>query len=351
MRRSDGVRGDETRGKEIAKTLRMLAAMMRGEALDKDAAAKYSEMNPEPALRNLKLLGEHIPGVKLDSSGRRHVYRFEVADLLGADYPEGKVTTAAAIAMSLGAAFGKVLTGSEYHTEFLKLRRSFVERLASCWKQQFADMSRKFVVFGGREELLEDKGEILDEVLDAILKERHLRIEYENFRGDARVRTIEPYSLVVYDGHLYVVARDTADGEQRVRTFRFARIRTADVLKQGFPYPAPNEYDPDVLRRDSMGIWLATDAPLTVRVRLSQDWAVYARHHRWHESQRVVREHEDGSLELELRVRLCPELEKWVLGFGEGAEVLEPEELRQTIAERLRAAAARYTAEDAVQSA
>lgn len=95
-----------------------------------------------------------------------------------------------------------------------------------------------------------------------------------------------------------MVARDTADVDRRVRTFRFARIRSADSQAEEFAYPSPNEYDPEVLRRDSMGIWLGA-----------------------------------------------------ALGFGEGAEVLEPEELREKIAERLRGAAKSYEAEAAVQEA
>ncbi|HLV66007.1 MAG TPA: WYL domain-containing protein, partial [Polyangiaceae bacterium] len=258
------------------------------------------------------------------------------------DVPDEKVGVAGAITMSLAAAFGRVFTGSAYGAEFVRLRNSVVQRLAEFRKQQFADMTRKFVVIGGREELLEDKEALLDQLLDALLRERLLRIRYENFDGVAKQRVVEPYSLAVYDSHLYLFARDVEDTVSGVRTFRFARLRSAQALSETFAYPSPNEYDPEVLLRDSVGIWLGQEEPCTVRVRLSSGWAVFARHHRWHDSQRLVRELEDGSVELELRVRTCPELEQWILKFGESAEVLAPSELRNRVASRLRQAAARY---------
>jgi len=334
--------GDGDQG-DVARTLRILAALMRGEELDKEAAAKVAGINATSVGRNLNNLLEHVPGVVRDESGKRHVYRFDPAELVGAEPSDERVTLTAAIAVSLGAAFGRVFTGSDYRSAFLKLRDGVISRLAQAWKQKFSDMSRKFVVVSGREELLEDKGVLLESVLDAVLRERRLWIRYENFEGTVKERTIEPLSVAIYDAHLYVLGVDVADRDSGVRPFRFARIQKADVrLNETFPYPAPNEYDPEVLLRDSIGIWLGAGDPCRVRLRLDASWAVYARHHRWHESQRIVRQLEDGSVELEVLVRASPELEQWVLRFGEGAEVLEPKNLREVIAKRLGAAAARY---------
>ena len=71
-------------------------------------------------------------------------------------------------------------------------------------------------------------------------------------------------------------------------------------------------------------------------------WAFYAQHHRWHDSQRISK-NTDGSFDLTLHVRPCPELEQWVLRFGENVEVLEPVHLREKIAKRLLEAGKRYS--------
>lgn len=334
---------EQNRGSDIERTLRLLAAMMRGEELDKTAAAKVARMKEASVSRNLKLLANVVPGVEVDASGPRHVYRFDMSAIAAAEAPDGKATLMAAIVMSLAAAFGRVFSGSQYRGEFIKLRDATIQRLAQSWKQRFSDMTRKFVVISGNEELLEDKEGLLDDVIDAVLKERRLELRYENFEGVPKTRTIEPYSFAVYDGHLYVLGADAEEGPRRVRTFRFARIRKAKVLPQTFIYPATNEYDLEVLLRDSIGIWQGAEDPVRVLIRLSPTWAVFASHHRWHGSQRVVGKLDDGSVDLELRVRVCPELEQWVLRFGEGAEVLEPSALRTKIGARLAAAAARYS--------
>lgn len=333
---------EKTRGTDIAKTLRVLAALMRGETLDKEAAAHHAGMKADSVSRNLRLILEHVPGITVDTTGRRHLYSFSLKAPLTMPAAEERPTIAATIAMSLGAAFARVLSGSLYRAEFIRLRDDMVQRLAQARKQQFSAMSRKLVVIGGHEELLEEKGEILDDVLDAVIRGRRLSMRYENFDGELSERAVEPLSLAVYDGHLYLLAVDTSKRTVGVKTFRFARISETEVCEECFPYPALNAYDPEVLLRDSFGIWQGVGDAVTIRLRLQRKWAVFVRHHRWHETQRIVQEYEDGSVELELRVRLCPELEQWVLKFGEGAEVLGPPELRETIAKRLRLAANVY---------
>jgi predicted DNA-binding transcriptional regulator YafY len=73
-------------------------------------------------------------------------------------------------------------------------------------------------------------------------------------------------------------------------------------------------------------------------------WAFYAQHHRWHDSQRITK-NADGSFDLTLHVRPCPELEQWVLRFGENVEVLEPADLRTKIGKRLLDASNLYSQE------
>ena len=105
-----------------------------------------------------------------------------------------------------------------------------------------------------------------------------------------------------------------------------------DVLDETFKYPARSEFDPERVFSDSFGIFLGRPVERVV-VRLDPRWATYARTHRWHESQ-VVRVAGEG-IEVTLRVGVCPELEAWILGFGEQAEVLAPPFLRDRVRLRL----------------
>ena len=52
----------------------------------------------------------------------------------------------------------------------------------------------------------------------------------------------------------------------------------------------------------------------------------------------------DGRVELTVTVAGIVEIRPWILSWGDGVEVLEPEELRASVSAAVRRAAARYEA-------
>jgi proteasome accessory factor B len=215
----------------------------------------------------------------------------------------------------------------------------------------FKDIDRKFwFLRRGGEQALLDRAPLLDEVIEAVLHHRVISIEYVRFGGDVQALRIEPLSVVVHDHQLYVIGRTRGariqGAEERrpvLHPYRFSRLRSVDVLETTFKYPSRLEYDPEHVFRDSFGVFL--DRPVeNVVLRLKTRWSTYAATHRWHESQ-VVHARRDG-VEVRLRVGLCPELEAWILGFGEQAEVLAPKELRERVRLRLAAASDPYAKGD-----
>ncbi|MCA9617395.1 MAG: WYL domain-containing protein [Myxococcales bacterium] len=321
--------------------LRMLASLMTGAALDRNSAATKFGVNPEGAHTLLKRLESEIPGVEKRKRGRIDEFYF-----VGAATEEPLTTTrssvgfAQALAASFASAFARVFAGTRYARELVENRRSVIAELASTRQRHFGNIGRKVHVRCGQEELLEDRETQLDEVLDAILRQRVATMRYRRFGGDEQRITLRPLTLAVYDSHLYVVG---ATADSAAYPFRFARILEFEVLDQRFEYPGAGEYDPEAVFHDSFGIFVDPD-PCDVRLRLDSRWSVFARHHRWHASQRIERELDDGSLLLSFHVRPCKELEQWLLGLGEHVEVLEPESLRVRISERLASAVRRYDA-------
>lgn len=334
---------EENRGQSVRRVLKMLVAMMKGKRLDSQYCAETCGTTPEVALRDLKLLQSEVPGVFSEKVRAKHVFRFDL-ERSGIKSPikEERTTIARVISATLGAAFSKVFTGTTYQVELEAIRKEAVKRFATIRKQQLLSMNRKFVVLCSHETSLADRSGDLDDILDAILREKLLDFRYQTFEGKEDQRTIKPYSLVVHDAQLYVLGVElNSDTSEEPKTFRFARMRSIGVRNESFDYPEPNEYDPAVLFRNSVGIWLGGVEPCKVKVRLDPHWATYALHHRWHGSQ-VTRQLEDGSVEIELFVRPCPELEQWLLRFGENARVIEPATLRDRIHQRLLRAAGQY---------
>lgn len=78
-----------------------------------------------------------------------------------------------------------------------------------------------------------------------------------------------------------------------------------------------------------------------VRIRVSPAIAHLIREREWHPSQ-TIRERRDRSLILEMQVNTFRELTSWICSWGPDMEVLEPINLRERVAQTLKAAAAVY---------
>ena len=86
---------------------------------------------------------------------------------------------------------------------------------------------------------------------------------------------------------------------------------------------------------------MAWGKPMTVVVRFRADQAPYVREREWHPTQRF-RTLPDGRLEMTFRAGGAFEIVRWVLGWGDAAEVVRPVALRREIATLLKAAIAAY---------
>ncbi|MGI8998353.1 MAG: helix-turn-helix transcriptional regulator [Candidatus Limnocylindria bacterium] len=169
---------------------------------------------------------------------------------------------------------------------------------------------------------------------------RVVELTYDPGSGTEKRTRVHPYFLEP-DAALrsvYLIGFDEpADG---MRTYKVERIRSATLTTDR--YEIPETFDPDAWLANSWGIW-SSDSNPTERVRLRFDASVAHRVREavWHRSQELV-ELDDGGVELTVAVAGTVEIRPWVLSWGEGVEVLEPQELRETVAASVRDAAARY---------
>jgi proteasome accessory factor B len=157
----------------------------------------------------------------------------------------------------------------------------------------------------------------------------------------ARVRPylIEP-SLQTHA--LYLIGWDeTRDG---MRTFKIERIRDVALTPESFEAPGA---EIDGMFEKAWDI-IADQEPIDVVLRFSPAVASRVREAHWHPTETVA-EAPDGSLLWRATVAGPIEIRIWILGWGDDVEVLEPAELRDEVATRLRRAAERYagTAETA----
>lgn len=310
------------------KLLGVIADLLRGTRHSRRTVAASTGRSLPTADRWIEHIATTVPRVRRVREGRTSWLVYDV----GKDVPTKTATVGACIAASLGSLF----EGSQQERN-LKDARDYLLKLRG---ENFGDLDRKFFLTAkGGEYALPEKREDLDEIVGALLGNNLLQFNYRHNSGAEEHLRVEPLSLVISNHQFYLLAR-RPNGS--LYTYRFARMKDVDSQAETFVYPTKIEYDPKNVFASVFGIHISAPGPPDdVEVVLSGPWARYATMHRWHPSQQA-RQLDHERVVVSMRVHLCPEVETWVLAFGEHAEVTKPVRLRRAIAARLRNAANVY---------
>ena len=128
-----------------------------------------------------------------------------------------------------------------------------------------------------------------------------------------------------------------------MRIFKIDRVSDVDVQNLQFT-PDPN-FRLENYFAHTFGIYQgeSTDETQlqTIRIRFAKEAARYVEEKTWHASQKLTKG-KDGSLVLEVQLANTNEIKSWALSFGPRATILEPESLRQEIANDLKQILANY---------
>lgn len=323
----------------LKRTLGVAGELLQGRQHDRHSVAALGGVQPAAADRQLRALERFLPGVAHRKHGHRRVYSFDLDSLR----PPPDFSTV--IAACFGASLAPLFSGSGYEVPLLNALNYVLERARRRSEFKHLDRKFRFLHRGGDASLADRSGELQD-LIDAVLHHQFATIVYQRFEGPQEMIRVRPLSIAIYDHQLYVLARSEQGDDY---PYRLARITAVQLEDTKFEYPDRSSYDPDQMFRDSFGVFASDTYPVElVRIRIAERWRNYIATHRWHPSQKVVEEG-DGFV-LSIRVRVCPEVRAWILGFGDEAEVLEPTTLRDDIRSRLRGALARYEASAATES-
>lgn len=326
---------NDGRGVQLERCYRLAAMLARGRRLDRNIVVTELGIGAANADRHIKTIQKtmHVT----TATGRDGITSIQAARV-----DSGKALPTATV---VAACFGASLARLFHETPFEKRLRDVVAHVLESVRDvpRFAEHDRQFLFIpgGGERALRRNGAATLETIVDAILERVVLRVKYTRFKGESETIYMKPLSLALHEHQLYVLG--FVDGA--LRNVRFSRITAALKMKERFEYPPLDDYDPRLVFRNSLGIFIHDDERKGIRVRdvqilLTRRWSSYVETHRWHESQRHTVD--SRGVLLEFHVRTCPELERLILGFGPDAEVLAPEDLRERIALKARELAARY---------
>jgi predicted DNA-binding transcriptional regulator YafY len=164
-------------------------------------------------------------------------------------------------------------------------------------------------------------------ISEALLHERQISIRYRK-RGDKAPTEsrIHPLALIQRGPMLYLCCRffDYDD----TRTLAVNRVVSAQLLEDRAVYPAGFS----VNQLAEAGIWgFGSGEKIGLEVIFQPGYGDHLYETPLSKDQEVA-EIADGQLRVTATVANTPQLQWWLLGFGEGVEVVKPAELRKTMA-------------------
>lgn len=176
------------------------------------------------------------------------------------------------------------------------------------------------------------------EILSALRLRQVVLVRYRSLSsGRTANRRLHPYHVFNNRGDWYVAAWDSRHRD--VRDFALHRMRRVASLSEHYEIPA--NFDFTRYAGDSFAIEKG-QAPVDVAIRFRPKQARWIRERLWHRTARVEDEPGGGCV-LRLRVSGMGEIKRWVMQFGEQAEVLSPETLRNEVAQGHLLAGATYS--------
>jgi len=222
------------------------------------------------------------------------------------------------------------LQGTKHHRELEIMAQQARLALEEVDRMQLDRVTTNFQVRTSERSRNPNHGKWTERLLIAQQKRQVCRIQYDGLNGMKGTYEIEPWGIVLHLGQLACMAgkRDLAHGPRPVRRmYLIDGIQKVVVTREKFQVPAARHTDYAEIFRDSFGIFCgmpdeAQDVHLQVRGR----HAIAMRQRPVHPTQQVS-DGQDGSLNVRLRLVLCPEFVGWVLSMFPDVQVKAPQVL------------------------
>lgn len=315
----------------IGRLLKLITLLQSGRRLLADDLAAEIRTSRRTLFRDLDLLKQVGIPVKYDAA--THAYQIEQSFFL----PPVNLTLAETLGLMIlahkQARAAQVPRPDAAATAMMKIESTLPRDIQEYCGSALAAVAYRPAPTTDTSQL----GRTLDRIWQGAYAHEKVQITYDSFyEGKYIELVLRPYRLSFISRAWYVIGFSELHGE--VRTFKLDRVVLA------IPTGQPFEPDPDFdLGRYFGNAWqmIRGDREYDVRVRFTPKVAGNVEEVLWHPTQQVQRQ-DDGSLVFEAKVDGLREIVWWVLGYGKEAVVETPDELREMVAEHVRAMSRQY---------
>ena len=304
----------------LLRMMRLHDALRSGGFPNCSSLARQFEVSYKTVQRDIDFMRDQLGlPIEYDASRQGFFYTEEVTEFPSVQVSEGELIALFVAQKSLaqyqGTSFEKPLAAA-----FRKLTEGLRDEVTVALRDWDAVFSFKALgppVTDVR---------MFESITRAIRNRRELHFSYRklNSRG-WDPRRCHPYHLSCVDGQWYLFGWDLE--RQDIRTFVLTRLR--DLVVTDTPFEKPRHFSAKNYLRKSFGIF-SGEQMREVVVLFDAFAAQLIRERRWHASQKI-RELPDGGVELSLQLGSLPEVERWILSWGDHAKVVAPPELVESI--------------------
>lgn len=175
-------------------------------------------------------------------------------------------------------------------------------------------------------------------IYNAIVSKIPLRIEYQTFHKGIRIWTVHPYFLKQYNNRWYLIGLNETENKS-IAHIGLDRIKEVDSIHVTF---IDNTLIPDIEEyfEDVVGVTIPSEKSAErVILKFSQHRFPYVKAKPIHGSQKIL---DKENCLIGLEVKINNELESILLSFGDDVEVIEPQCLRDSIAEKIKQSYKKY---------
>jgi proteasome accessory factor B len=302
--------------------LRIHQALASGSYPNATRLAQEIEVVTKTIHRDIEFMRDRL-GLPIEYDPRRYGYHYtqEVSA-----FPTLQITEGELFALLVAEKALQQYRGTNFEKPLVSAFQKMEKSLPDTISLNLADWDQSISFRMSAEPVLDL--EVFDLLAKATAGHRQLEITYRKPGTKAvESRLIDPYHLANINGEWFLFAFDHL--RRDIRTFVPSRIQVA--RDTGRKFSRPQKFSLEKMLRDSFGVHSGR-GDYTVIIRFDAVAADYIREKRWHPSQ-SLRELKEGGVELCLKLSSLGEVQRWVLGWGGSATVLQPPELIAAVRE------------------